>query len=436
MPHAESSGSAADAGGLVESPAARADSPAAHGDPAATARRRVLWLSTGAFTVFFAVWVMFGVVGIPLRDQMDLSDQQFALLVAVPIFTGAVLRVPIGILADRLGGRNVMVALLLFCSVPTFLIAYADSYTTLLVLAFFLGLAGTSFAAGVAWVAAWYPRERQGLALGTFGAGNVGASITKLAAPFLVTAVGAGGLLGGVIPGGWRFVPFVFSIGLIATAVVLVILCPKNDPRPAQGRSLGSLLAPLAAMRVWRFGLYYVVVFGAYVALTLWLPKYYVDVYGLSLIWAGVLTSIFVFPASLLRPLGGWLSDVYGARLVTYVVFITLAVASFSLTFSLPVWFFTTLVVVVGVAMGIGKASVYKYVPEYFPNDVGGVGGLVGAIGAIGGFVLPIAFARSEAFVGRPEAMFYVMTLLAVASVIWLHLVVRSIRAHAAPGEI
>lgn len=409
--------------------------PAA-GDPSDGRRTRVLWLSTGAFTIFFAVWVMFAIVGIPLRDELDLSDQQFALLVAVPILTGSVLRVPVGILADRLGGRNVMVWLLFLTAVPAFLIAYADTYEVLLVLAFFLGLAGTSFASGVAWVSAWYPREKQGLALGTFGAGNVGASITKLAAPSLVTLVGAGGLLGGLIPGGWRFVPFLFAIAMILTAVVLIVMSPPGDPRPAKGRSIASLLAPLAGLRVWRFGLYYVAVFGAYVGLALWLPKYYVDVYGFSLGWAGVLTSLFIFPASLLRPFGGWLSDEYGARKITYIVFITLMVASFALTFTLAAWSFTLLIVVVGVAMGIGKASVYKYVPEYFPNDVGAVGGLVGAIGGIGGFVLPLAFARAEAFVGRPEAMFYVMSLLAAASVIWLHAVVLSIKAHAQPGEI
>lgn len=399
-------------------------------------RTRVLWLSTGAFTVFFAVWVMFAIVGIPLRDELDLSDQQFALLVAVPILTGSILRVPVGILADWLGGRNVMVGLLFITAVPAFLIAYADSYGVLLTLAFFLGLAGTSFASGVAWVSAWYPREMQGLALGTFGAGNVGASITKLAAPALVTLVGAGGLLGGVIPGGWRFVPFVFAIAMILTAFVLLAMSPSGDPRPGRGRSLRDRIAPLAGMRVWRFGLYYVAVFGAYVGLALWLPKYYVDVYDISLGWAGVLTSLFIFPASLLRPLGGWFSDRFGARKVTYLVFITLMASSFALTLTLSVWIFTVLVVAVGVSMGIGKASVYKYVPEYFPNDVGAVGGLVGAIGGVGGFVLPLAFAQAEAFAGRPEAMFYVMGLLATVSLIWLHIVVLRIRAHSKPGEI
>ena len=402
----------------------------------ASARRRVLWLSTGAFTFFFAVWVMFAVVGLPLRDELSLSDGQFALLTAVPVLTGSVLRVPVGILADRVGGRNVTVALLVLTSVPSFLIAYADTYRTLLILAFFLGLAGTSFASGVAWVSAWFPREQQGLALGTFGAGNVGASITKLAAPALVTLVGAGGLLGGVIPGGWRFVPFLYGIVLLATALALVLLSPPGDPRPARGRSLGDLMRPLAAMRVWRFGLYYVVVFGAYVGLALWLPKYYVDVYDTGLFTAGVLTSLFIFPASLLRPLGGWLSDLHGARRVTYVVFGVLVVASMALTFTLPIWAFTALIVAIGVAMGIGKASVYKYVPEYFPKDVGGVGGMVGAIGGLGGFVLPLAFAWSESVVGRPEAMYYVLSALAVVSLVWLHLVVLRIRAHAQPGEI
>jgi NNP family nitrate/nitrite transporter-like MFS transporter len=406
------------------------------GDPAAADRRRVLVVSTAGFTLFFAVWVMFAIVGIPLRDEFDLSDGQFALLAALPIFTGSLLRIPLGIWADQYGGRIVFTALFVATAIPTYFVSRAESYAELLVLALFVGLAGTSFSVGIAWVAAWYPRSRQGFALGMFGAGNVGASITKILGPFLVTAIGVGGLAGGAIPGGWRFVPFLYAIVLIISAIVVWFATPTPDRRPGSSRSRADLWRPLRYTRVWRFGLYYIVVFGAYVALALWLPKYYVDVYGLDLKVAGPLTALFIFPASFLRPVGGHLSDKLGARRVTYWVFGVIAVVTAILILPMNVYIFTFLVFIIGVAMGLGKASVYKYVPEYYQQDVGATGGLVGAVGGMGGFFLPLLFAGAEDVTGRPESTFLVLFIFVFVSLIWLHVVVRRILQQASPVEI
>jgi NNP family nitrate/nitrite transporter-like MFS transporter len=407
-----------------------ADVPAASTTEAQASgeRTRVLVMATLGFTVFFAVWVMFAIVGIPLRKELALSDGQFALLVAIPILTGSILRVPFGILTDHVGGRRVFTALLVVTAIPTYLVSRASGYTELLVLAFFVGLAGVSFAVGIAWVSVWYPHRRQGFALGVFGAGNVGASVTKLLAPSLVALVAAGGVAGGIVPGGWRLVPFVYAFLLLATAVAVWVVAPGPDHRPAHGRTFREVSRPLLILRVWRFGLYYIVVFGAYVALALWLPKYYVDVYGIDLRVAGLLTALFIFPASLLRPLGGYLSDRVGARPVTYTAFIVLCLALSWLSFSMGIVLFTTLVVVVGVMMGVGKASVYKYIADYFPGDIGAVGGLVGAVGGMGGFVLPLLFAWAQAETGRPESTFVVLLGASVVSLLWLHVVVVIMR--------
>jgi NNP family nitrate/nitrite transporter-like MFS transporter len=394
-------------------------------DAAERARRiRVLVVATVGFTVFFAVWVMFAIVGIPVRKEFDLSEGEFALLVAIPILTGSILRVPMGMLTDLVGGRIVFTGLLVFTAIPAFLISEADSYSTLLVLAFFLGMSGTSFAVGIAWVSAWFPANQQGFALGVFGAGNVGASITKLLAPTLVTLIPVAGAASGVVPGGWRFVPFVYAFMLLAMAVAAWTVAPGPDHRPARGRTLREINAPLKVVRVWRFGLYYIVVFGAYVALSLWLPKYYVDVYDVDLRTAGFLTALFIFPASLLRPLGGWMSDRIGPRPVTYTAFVVMSLALVWLSFPVGIALFTLLVVVVGVTMGIGKASVYKYIADYFPRDMGVVGGLVGAIGGLGGFVLPLIFAWADVQTGRPQSTFVVLLAACIVSLLWLHVIV------------
>lgn len=398
--------------------------------------RRVLILSTAAFTLAFAVWVTFAIVGLKMRKEFGLSDSQFALLAAIPVLTGSFLRVPVGILADRLGGRNTIVALLVITAVPTFLLSRVHSYEQALAAALGVGIAGTTFAAGVAWVSAWYPAERQGLALGVFGAGNVGASITKLLAPTLVTLVPTAGAAGGLIPGGWRFVPVVYAVLLVLMAVVVAVASPRPDHRPAHGRGFAEMSRPLLIPRVWRFGFYYVTVFGAYVALALWLPKYYVDVYDLSLGHAGLLTAAFIFPASLLRPVGGALSDRYGARLVTACAFALLAATSAALSFPMSVTPFALLVFVMGIAMGIGKASVYTYVPQYFPKDVGAVGGLVGAVGGMGGFVLPLLFAWAKSQSHHPQSTFVVLTALAVLSISFLAIAVSRLQAAQHQGEL
>lgn len=404
-----------------------------HVDPDA---KRVLVVSTVLFTIFFAVWVMFAIVGLKMRKELGLSEGEFALLAAIPILTGSILRVPMGIATDKVGGRNMLIGLLLFTAVPTYLVSRIETYEQALILALFLGMAGTSFAVGVAWVSAWYPPEYQGFALGVFGTGNVGASITKLLAPTLVTTVGSAGLLGGLIGGGWRFVPAVYAIMLVLCAAIVPFITPRHDKKPSKGRSIAEMSKPLAIMRVWRFGFYYVTVFGAYVGLSLWLPKYYVDVYDFSLRDAGFMTALFIFPASLLRPLGGYLSDNYGARPITAISFTVIAGASAALMMTMDVMPFTMLVVVIGIAMGIGKASVYTYIPQYFPKDVGAVGGLVGAVGGLGGFVLPLMFAWAKSETGRPESTFAVMLGLSLLSMLALSIAVAHLRAGAHAQEM
>jgi NNP family nitrate/nitrite transporter-like MFS transporter len=418
-------------------------------------RNRVLWLSTAAFTLLFNVWLMLGVLGIPIRRDLGLSAAQLDWLIAAAILSGAILRLNFGIWADRYGGRVVMGILLIASAVFAYLFSHATTYPQLFACAILFGIAGNSFSVGIAWNSAWFPPRLKGTALGVFGAGNVGAAGTKLLlvlVPGVLTMVPAAGYLGGVIPGGWRFIPVVYSGLLVLMAVAIFTMTPTPDHKPGHGRSLLETLTPLRHMRVWRFSLYYVIVFGAYVALSAWLPAFYIDAYGLALPQAALLAATFILPASLLRPLGGYLSDRWGPRGVTYSVFIvmivTLVILSIpsgtfvtdlqgatrgpvSFTYRLGLWPFATLMFLLGCAMGIGKASVYKYIPDYFPNDVGAVGGAVGMLGALGGFLLPPAFGALGRWSGVPQFAFLALLALTVWSLAWLHLVVVRLRAQA-----
>ena len=405
-----------------------------------TGRNRVLWLSTVAFTLMFAVWLMFGILGKPIQEEFGLSEVQRSWLIAVAVLNGSLWRLPAGMLTDRIGGRKVMTGLLVASAVPAYLVSRVDSYAALLVLAFLVGLAGNSFSSGIAWNSAWQPREHQGFALGLFGAGNVGASVTKFIGPPIIAGT-AGATYFGFVEGGWRLVPVVYAVLLLLMAAAVWFGTPSHDKMPGPGRTLREQLTPLRHIRVWRFSLYYVAVFGAYVALAAWLPTYYMDNFDVSLQTAAYLTALYIFPASLLRPFGGSLSDRFGARRVMYWTFGAMLIItgilmmpngrllidqadgtrSEHLAYAIGVVPFTLLVFGLGCAMGIGKAAVYKHIPEYFPSDVGAVGGLVGMLGGLGGFFLPLLFAYTKVWSGFPSSTFFVLFLLTAVCAIWMH---------------
>ena len=294
---------------------------------AAQGQNRALIASTAAFTVCFAVWTIFSIIGIGIKQKLGLSEAEFGLLVGTPILSGSLIRLMLGIWTDRYGGRIVYALVMLSGALATFLLSYATTYPMMLIAALGVGIAGGSFAVGIAYVSRWYPQEKQGTALGIFGAGNVGAAVTKFIAPFVMVAFG------------WPAVAQVWATVLAVTAV-LFWLTTSNDPvlvarRAGRARtpSLREQLAPLGNEQVWRFSLYYFFVFGAFVALALWLPRYYIGAYGLSVQTAGMLGAAYSIPASLFRIYGGILSDRIGARRVMYWCFGVSALCTFLLSY-------------------------------------------------------------------------------------------------------
>lgn len=421
-------------------------------------RTSVLTLSFIAFTLMFAVWLEFGILAIPIQKEFGLSDTQFYWLTALPVLNGSIWRLFTGIWADKYGGRKVMIALLLLSAIPTALLTRVHNVSVLFILAFLIGIAGNSFSAGIAWNSAWFEREHQGFALGLFGAGNVGASITKLIGPILITATAGATYLGGLATGGWRLVPAIYTALLIVMALAIFFFTPRQDRMPGSSVPLREQLEPLKEIRVWRFSLYYTVVFGAYVSLSSMLPKYYEAVFGVELWKAALLTSLFIFPASLLRPLGGSLSDRFGARRIMYWTFWAMIITSGILmmpqghiivevtkeksadgTIEVLPWhvnilMFTVLTILLGCAMGIGKAAVFKHIPEYFPTHVGSVGGLVGMLGALGGFFMLPIFGYAQSLTGIKSSPFAVLFILTLICLIWMHLVVMKILQKHSPN--
>lgn len=405
--------------------------------PNRTQQHRALGLSTLAFTLCFAVWTIFSIIGIRIAEDLSLSDTQLGLLMATPILTGSISRLFLGIWTDRYGGRWVFGILMLTTAACVYLLTLATTYPMLLIGALGVGLAGGAFIVGVAYTAAWFEPARQGTALGIFGAGNVGAAVTNFGAPFLLVALG------------WEVTAQIYASVLAIMGVVFILLA-KEDPVSAgrkndeQQRSFMEQMEPLRDLRVWRFALYYFFVFGAFVALALWLPHYLIGVYGLSITTAGMIAALYTIPASLFRILGGWMSDRFGARRVMYWTFIASVVCTFllsypptnyvihgidgdvrfSMTMSLPA--FVALIFTLGFFMSLGKAAVYKHIPVYYPMHVGAVGGVVGMIGGLGGFILPLTFGVLNDLTGIWQSSFMLMFIIAAAALAWMHYAIRS----------
>lgn len=336
-----------------------------------------LAFSTLAFAVSFALWGMISPLAKTFQTTLHLTEQQVWLLIAAPVILGSLGRLPMGMLADRYGGRIVFGVLLLFITLPALFLSFAHSYSALLAGATILGLAGTSFAVGITYTSKWFPPEKQGFALGVYGVGNVGQSVALFAIP----------LLAGLWD--WRMAYRLFALVALIYGLVF-LLSARNAPVTAAPKSFGEMLKVLGRSPLaWLLSLFYFVTFGGFVALSIGLPKLLQEIFGLTKEDAGMRVAGFVLLATLVRPIGGAISDrIGGAKLLSFV-FAGAAILAMGMTITqmLP---FTIGALGVAACIGLGNGAVFKLVPQYFGKDTGTVTGLVGAMGGVGGFFPPL----------------------------------------------
>jgi NNP family nitrate/nitrite transporter-like MFS transporter len=406
----------------------------------------VLIVSTFAFTVCFMVWMMFAVIGIPIKKTLDLNSTQFGLLMATPVLTGSLIRVPLGIWTDKFGGRIVM-TLLMASTVPAiWLMSYATEFWQYLTIGLFVGLAGGSFSVGTPYVARWFPKNQQGFAMGIYGAGNSGAAVNKFLAPALVVGFG------------WTMVPQVYAAIMLGT-VILFWFFSHSDPThlvPSHVK-FSDQLKSLKDPKVIKYCQYYSIVFGGYVALSLWMVQYYVGEFDLDIRTAALLAACFSLPGGVLRAVGGWLSDKYGAHAMTWWVLWVSWVCLFLLSYpqtdftittidgpktfhiGLNVYMFTLLMFTLGIAWAFGKASVFKYISDDYPGNIGTISGIVGLAGGLGGFLLPIMFGALMDLTGIRSSAFMLMYGVVWVSLIWMYWTevrAKEYMAHKSPPEI
>ncbi len=388
----------------------------------------VLIVSTLAFTVCFMVWMMFGVIGIPIKKMLNLNSTQFGLLTAMPVLTGSLIRVPLGLWTDRFGGRIVMACLMAITVPAIWMMGYATEYWHFLTIGLFVGLAGGSFSVGTPYVARWFPRNRQGTAMGIYGAGNSGSAVNKFLAPVLLVAFG------------WTMVPHVYAAIMLGT-LVLFWTFSYSDPAHLVPHTLTftDQLKALKDPKVVKYCQYYSIVFGGYVALALWMVQYYVGEFGLDIRVAALLAACFSLPGGVLRAFGGILSDKYGAHSVTWWVLWVSWICLFLLSYpqtdftimtvtgattfhiGLNVYLFTALMFILGIAFAFGKASVFKYISDDYSQNIGTISGIVGLAGGLGGFVLPIMFGALMDLTGIRSSAFMLMYGVVWVSLIWMY---------------
>lgn len=388
----------------------------------------VLAANTIAFTACFAIWVMFSIIGIPIKELLSLSETQFGILVATPILTGSLARLPVGMMTDKFGGRIVYFVLMLTIIIPLWFISEAKEYWQFIILGLFVGVAGASFSVGIAYTAKWFDKKHQGFAMGIFGAGNAGAALTKFIAPSLVVAFG------------WEMVPKVYAVAMIVI-VILFWMFSYTDPahKHASTVTIAEQLKVLKDPKVWKYCQYYSLVFGGFVGLSLWMTKYYINEYGFELKQAALMAAIFVLPSGLIRALGGWFSDKYGAYKVTWWVMWVSLICLFFMSYpqtalliktttgeakfniALNIWVFTGLLFTLGIAWGFGKASVFKFLSDDYPDNIGVISGIVGLAGGMGGFLLPIMFGILIDLTGINSVIFMLLYGATAVSLVWMY---------------
>ncbi|MCC6729704.1 MAG: NarK/NasA family nitrate transporter [Chthonomonadales bacterium] len=365
---------------------------------------RALAFSSLAFAISFAVWGLISPMAKTFQTMYGLSEQQVWVLIAAPVLLGSVMRLPMGMLADRWGGRTVFGGLLVFSALPATMLTLSTSYPSLLAWSVVLGMAGTSFSIGVAFTSPWFPPERQGFALGVYGAGNIGQSVALFGVPLLV----------GVL-GGWQRAYLVFAAGSLVWGV-LFLWQARDAPRARAPRTFGDMLRLLGrSPMAWVLAAFYFVTFGGFVALSIGLPKLLQELFGLTRQDAGMRVAGFVLLATAARPVGGWLSDRIGGARLLAGVFAVAGVLAFGMTHE-GILLFTVGALGMAACLGLGNGAVFKLVPQHFPRDTGTVTGLVGAMGGLGGFFPPLVLGLIKTATGSYGAGFVLLSAFCLAS--------------------
>ena len=368
------------------------------------------------FDISFMVWVLIGVLGVHIASHFGLTASQKGLLVAIPILGGSLVRIPLGVLVDRIGPKRTGILGQLLVVIPlAWAWLFGRSYSEFLALGLLLGIAGGSFAVALPLASRWYPPQHQGLAMGIAGAGNSGTVLAALLAPRLAERVG------------WHHVFGLALIPVVATLLLYSLLAKESPSQPAP-KPLRDYLGLCRERDTLWFCLFYSFTFGGFVGLASFLVIFFHDQYGLAKVMAGNFTALCVFAGSFLRPVGGYLADRFGGTRMLAALFACASVGLIAVGTLPPLWLVTTLLFLVMAVLGMGNGSVFQLVPQRFREEIGVATGVVGAAGGLGGFLLPAFLGLLKDLAGSYGVGFFCLGLVGLACLGLLRVVQRGWR--------
>jgi NNP family nitrate/nitrite transporter-like MFS transporter len=360
-----------------------------------------LLLSTVAMIIAFAVWSVFSPIASTLQEQYHLSETQRSFIIVIPILLGSIMRIPMGIIADKFGARKVYTLTMLFSILPMIAAGFADSFGALLFWAFLIGMAGTTFTIAITYVTKWYPANKQGLVLGIIGMGNLGTAVASFAVPSIVNVFGLQ----------WAFWGLALALGIMT---LIFWLGTKELPKPKKVKTIKEALSVTKYRETWVLSLYYFLTFGGFVAFGFYLPTLLQELFSFSQVHAGFLVAIFVVAATLIRPIGGLLADKIGANQVIAYLFVGMILSASIMALTLENFsLFSISCLIMALLLGAGNGAVFKLVPAVSPNNTGAVTGIISAVGGIGGFFPPLVMGLIKEVTGSYSFGFIFLALFA-----------------------
>ncbi|ATD31416.1 nitrate/nitrite transporter [Macrococcoides bohemicum] len=364
-----------------------------------------LTLQTFSLLAGFMAWTIIAPLLPFMSQDFSIPESQKAIILAIPVILGSVLRIPLGYYANLIGARKVFLGAFIFLLIPVFLLSMAQSTTMLMISGLFLGVGGAIFSVGVTSVPKYFPKEKHGLANGIYGMGNIGTAVSAFAAPPLANAIG------------WSNTVKSYLIVMALFALLNFLFGDKDEPKVKQPL-MDQIKGVLPEYKLYLLSFWYFITFGSFVAFGLFLPNFLVNNFGLDKVDAGIRTGTFIAIATLLRPVGGVLGDKLRAMDVLKVVFVGLIIGAAMLSINHQIFFFTAGCLIISACAGLGNGLIFKLAPTYYSKQAGIVNGIVSMMGGLGGFFPPLVIAFCAASFGTNKPAFAFLTVFGIIALI------------------
>lgn len=374
-------------------------------------------LQTFSLMAGFMVWSILAPLMPYITQDISVEEGQKAIILAIPVILGSILRIPIGYYTNLLGSRLVFLVSFIILLFPVFYLSQAHSTTGLMVAGFFIGLGGAIFSVGVTSIPKYFPKEKHGFANGIYGMGNLGTAVSSFLAPPIA----------GII--GWQHTVQLYLIVLLIFAVLMFIFGDKEEPK-VKIPMISQTKQVINNYKLYYFSFWYFITFGAFVAFGLFLPNFLVSHFEIDKVDAGIRTGIFIAIATLLRPIGGMLGDKFNALNLLKIFFIGLIMGAIVLSISHHLILFTIGCLTISVCAGIGNGLVFKLVPTYFTKEAGVVNGIVSMMGGLGGFFPPLIITLVTSLTGSNHLAFFMLAIFGVLALITMMHMTKIERKH------